>query len=323
MAIDARVPYVLGMDSGGTKYLVRAFDLQGRPLGTFRGASCYHYRYPEAEVERRLRENLQRCLESFGGRPEDCRAMVCGTTGLDSPEDEGLLRRLYEGLSGFQCPIWLMNDVELAFRMICGDLGLLILAGTGSICYGKNSHGESARVGGWHSAIFGDEGAGRYIDALALQLYSRWMDGCREDSPLIQEIQRITGVRTRKELMDYAVALSLGQVRAPDLGGMVTETAEAGDLRAREILRDAAMRLVSLAEDAILRLKLEQEERIPIGLWGSVLQHSEPVRETLIRELKNHYPQIEVLTASTDAAEGAARLALAQMNQENADSFVC
>ena len=313
MECSVGTPYVLGADSGGTKYLVRAFDLQGQPLGIFRGKSCYHYRYSEEEVESRLRENLLRCVESFGGRPEDCRAIVCGTTGDDSPEDEAFLHRLYGRLPGFHCPVTLMNDVELAFRMICGNYGLLILAGTGSICYGRNSRGESARVGGWHSALFGDEGGGRYIDALALQLYSRWMDGCREDSPLIQEIQRITGVRTRKELMDYAVALSLGQVGAPDLGAAVTAAAESGDPRAAAILQDAAMRLADLAGDAILRLKLNGEESFPVGLWGSVLQHSTPVRETLIRELEKRWKGITFHTASTDAAEGAAQIALEQL----------
>ena len=317
MESSVRIPYVLGVDSGGTKYLVRAFDLEGHPLGIFRGKSCYHYRYPEEEVERRLRENLRCCVESFGGRPEDCRAIVCGTTGDDSPEDEVFLRRLYAQLPGFACSVTLMNDVELAFRMICGNYGLLVLAGTGSICYGKNSRGESARVGGWHSAIFGDEGGGRYIDALALQLYSRWMDGCREDSFLIQEIQRITGVRTRKELMDYAVALSLGQVGAPDLGEAVTAASESGDPWAAAILQDAAMRLADLAGDAILRLDLNGEESFPVGLWGSVLQHSAPVRDALVRELEKRWQGITFCSASTDAAEGAARIALEQLKAAN------
>ena len=174
--------YVLGIDSGGTKYLVRAAGPDGTVLGEYRGPGCSHYECPEAEAARRIQENLAGCLAGFGGRPQDCLGIVCGTTGYDSPEDGVILQRIYEGLQGFSCPVRCMNDVELAFHVACGRTGVLILSGTGSNCYGVNRQGRALRVGGWPSSIFGDEGSGRYIDTLAMRHYSRWMDGCRKDS---------------------------------------------------------------------------------------------------------------------------------------------
>lgn len=311
MEASQSVPYVLGIDSGGTRYRVRAVSLDDQPLGEYEGLPCSHDRVPEAEVARRLTANIQGCLVSFGGKAGDCRAIVCGTTGCDSPEDAAFLQDLYRRqLPDFRCPMTLMSDVELAFRMICGNLGLLILSGTGSICYGKNSRDESARVGGWPVSIFGDEGSGRYIDALALQYYSRWMDGCREDAELLRVIREKTGIQSRKELIDYAGAIALGRVPAPNLGAEVTRAANEGNPWAQTILRDAASRLASLAEDAIQRLQLNREETIPVGLWGSVLQHSGPVRGALTGALKREYPQIEILPVVTDAAQGAVRIAL-------------
>ena len=40
--------------------------------------------------------------------------------------------------------------------------GVIVIAGTGSIAYGRNAQGASARAGGWGSAI-SDEGSAHWI----------------------------------------------------------------------------------------------------------------------------------------------------------------
>ena len=203
-----------------------------------------------------------------------------------------------------------MNDVELAFRVACGETGVMILAGTGSICFGKNIKGESLRVGGWPCGIFGDEGSGRYIDALAMRHFSRWMDGCREDSWLLRNIQAKTGIRTRKELMDYAVRLGAMETADPGLGAFVSTAAEEGDPFAEEILLDAAQCLFRLTQEAIRKLGMDQEDDLPVGIWGSVLMQSRTVREELIRLLKETYPHLRMCLPQKDAAQGAVEIAL-------------
>ncbi|MBR6029779.1 MAG: N-acetylglucosamine kinase [Clostridia bacterium] len=302
--------YVLGIDSGGTKYLVRAAAPDGRLLGEYRGPCCSHYRFPEEEAKRRIAENIARCLETFGGRPGDCAALVCGTTGYDSPEDGELLQRMYTGLAGFHCPVRVMNDVEIAFHTACGSEGVLMLAGTGSICYGINSRGEAVRVGGWPSGVFGDEGSGRYIDALALRHFSRYMDGRRLDSPLLREIEEVTRVKTRKQLMDYAVSLGQGAIPTPGLGPAVTRAASAGDPYAEAILRDAAHCLSELAAEVILALYPEDCADIPVGIWGSVLIQSLPLRGMFWQELKARFPGARLLVPDKDAAQGAVEMAV-------------
>lgn len=305
-------PFVLGIDSGGTKYLVRAAAMDGTILGEYRGPACSHYHLPLPEAAKRIAENLAGCLDRFSGKPGDCRRIVCGTTGYDSPEDGEILQRLYESLPGFACPMVCMNDVELAFRIACGSLGALILAGTGSICFARNAQGESLRVGGWPCGIFGDEGSGRYIDALTMRHYSRWMDGCRPDSPLVRGICGKTGVRTRKELMDYAVRLQAADAPAPGLGALVSAAAENGDPDAWEILLDAAACLFRLVREAIRKLRLDQADELPVGIWGSVLMQSAVVREELFRLLREAYPNLRACIPQKDAAQGAVELALEQ-----------
>ncbi len=310
------IPYVLGIDSGGTKYLVRAAALDGTVLAEYKGPSCSHYRFPYSEAARRIEANLTACLSLFGGKKEDCRAIVCGTTGYDSPEDGANLQRLYTDCKGFDCPILCMNDVELAFRIACGQMGVIILAGTGSICYGKNIAGDSLRVGGWPCTIFGDEGSGRYVDALALRHYSRWMDGCRPDSIFIERIREKTGIITRKKLMDYAVQMASMEHDAPGLGAIVNEAVEAGDPYARDILMDAAKCLFELTRETIQKLGMDQAEDLPVGVWGSVLMCSRIVRETLFRLLKTAYPAVRPCIPEKNAAQGAVEIALELVQKE-------
>ena len=304
------IPYVLGIDSGGTKYLVRAAAPDGTVLAEYKGPPCSHYQFPFAEAARRIADNLARCLALFGGRPEDCRRIVCGTTGYDSPEDGEILQRLYEGLEGFSCPVTCMNDVELAFRVACGRVGVMILAGTGSICFARNPRGEELRVGGWPSALFGDEGSGRYIDALALRHLSRWLDGCRPDSGLLRGLREKIGIRSRKDLLDFAVRLQQSDTLTPGVGALVTRAAEEGDPWAREMLLDAAGCLFRLGREAIVKLGMEELDPLPVGIWGSVLMQSAPVREEMTRLLREAYPAACLCLPTKDAAQGAVEIAL-------------
>ena len=313
METKSTVPFVLGIDSGGTKYLVRAAALDGTILSEYKGAPCSHYRFSLEEAARLISDHLSACLALFGGRPQDCRAIVCGSTGYDSPEDGSILERLYALQSGFTCPVVCMNDVELAFHIACGRTGVIILAGTGSICFGKNADGETARVGGWHWGTFGDEGSGRYIDALVLAHYSRWMDGCRPDSPFLRDIREKTGITTRKELMDIGDRIAANTGDLPGLGPIVTRAAEEGDPYARKILSNAAQCLYSLTREAIVKLGLDHAEKLPVGIWGSVLMNSLPVRNELFRLLRQDFPRLLPCIPEKDAAQGAVEIALSMV----------
>ena len=106
--------FVIGVDSGGTHYRIKACDLSGKCLGYTEGAPAnHHYLNPE-EMKLRIESSLTDCLGQFGGRIENLCMLVCGTTGIDSKEDYRRLMELYTGIGGSSCPVILMNDAELA-----------------------------------------------------------------------------------------------------------------------------------------------------------------------------------------------------------------
>ena len=306
--------YVLGIDSGGTKYLVCAAGLDGTLLASETGAAANHYMQPYDEVVALINACIDRCLARFGGRREDCAYLVSGSTGCDSDEDQQMLTRLYEGLEGFTCPVHCVNDAELAHYTATGGTGVLLIAGTGSIAFGRNPAGETRRVGGWPMSVMGDEGSGRYVDAWAMREYTRYLDGVRPRTLLMEHIERVTGVKTAKEMMDYAMAMFGPPWPTPRLGAAVSAAADEGDPRAREILDRAAACNFDLLDELARALGYTAEDSFAVGLWGSTIVLGQYQRAQLTRLMKSAYPGAQMVIAERNAAEGAVLWALERLN---------
>jgi N-acetylglucosamine kinase-like BadF-type ATPase len=308
------VKYVIGIDSGGTKYRVLAYSLDAVKLGEYEGAAGTHYALTPEELLTRVNRNLDSCLASFGGRREDCVFLVCGTTGLDSEEDGIFLNEFYGSLKGFHCPILCINDAELAHYTVIGGAGVLVISGTGSIAFGRNRQGQTARAGGWLFSIMGDEGSGSWVSRQALRQLGRWFDGAIPDGSMLHLVRESLKITTRKELMDYSARL-LGPGRElPRIAHLVDRAAGEGDAAALGIIEGAAGETFGLVRDAVSILGMEQDGELKIGLWGSNILNS-PLHQAAFRRLAAlRYPQAEILLPARSAAEGAVDMALHRLN---------
>ncbi len=67
-------------------------------------------------------------------------------------------------LSKLAPKLTILSDIELVHRQAFGEtgIGIVISAGTGSIAFGRNSKGKTARAGGL-GVMVGDEGSGFWI----------------------------------------------------------------------------------------------------------------------------------------------------------------
>ena len=308
--------YVLGVDSGGTKFLVRAADLEGNLIGMDEGPSAYHYMKPLDEVKRLIGESIDRCLAQFGGKRADCAYMLSGSSGCDSEEDQQLLTEIYAGLSGFSCPVYCVNDAELAHYTATGGEGLLLVAGTGSIAFGRNAQGETRRVGGWPLSVMGEEGSGRFVDSWAMHEYTRYLDGVRPKTEMMEAIREATGVSTAKEMMEYGMAMFGPPHPTPRLGAIVNRAAEQGDPCAHGILLRAAQGNFDLLHELAGALGYDAQDSFAVGLWGSTIVKGKYQRKLLEDMLREAYPKAAVLIAKIDAAQGAVNWALERLRTE-------
>ena len=73
--------------------------------------------------------------------------------------------------------VLVLTDAEIAlYATTFGKSGLVVIAGTGSVCLGKNDAGKIAISGGW-GPLAGDEGGGVGIAREALHAVAKASDG--------------------------------------------------------------------------------------------------------------------------------------------------
>ena len=163
-------------------------------------------------------------------------------------------------------------------------------------------------------SVMGDEGSGRYVDAWAMREYTRYLDGVRPRTLLMEHIERATGVKTAKEMMDYAMAMFGPPWPSPRLGAAVSAAADEGDRYAREILDRAAACNFDLLDELARALGYTAEDSFAVGLWGSTIVLGQYQRAQLTRLMKDAYPQAQIVIAERNAAEGAVLWAIERLN---------
>src|SRR5262249_43297302 len=133
--------------------------------------------------------------------------------------------------------------------------GIVIIAGTGSIVYGRNAAGEAARAGGWGHMI-GDEGSGYWIGREALAAVMRAGDGRGPATDLTAEILSHFAGDDLSRLPRIVYDRGTPRAAVAEVGPIVQRMADAGDAVATRILERAADELVLAAESVASRLEM-------------------------------------------------------------------
>ena len=164
---------VLGIDAGGTKTVCLLADEDGRVRASARGPGANLAVLGELEVEKVLYDVMEQALGSQSDEP----AVIClGIAGVDREEDAAIIRGIMRRI-GHKAPALVVNDALIALEAGAGaGPGIVIISGTGSICYGRNDRGQAARAGGW-GPVLADEGSGWWIGQRTVRAVMRQFDG--------------------------------------------------------------------------------------------------------------------------------------------------
>src|SRR5690606_23026731 len=126
---------ILGIDAGGTKTVCQLADAKGRVLAEARGAGANLQAVGELEVEKTLHGLMDEVLQ---GREEQRLGAICvGMAGVDRLGDAAVVRGIMRRI-GQNARVLIVNDALIALEAGApGGPGVVIIAGTGSICYGR------------------------------------------------------------------------------------------------------------------------------------------------------------------------------------------
>ena len=299
--------FVLGIDAGGTKTVCLVADEQGHVLGVARGPGANLATLGELEVEKVLHEVMEQAMVGQSGAP----AVIClGIAGVDRAEDAAIIRSIMRRI-GNKAPVLVVNDALIALEAGAGDgPGIVLIAGTGSICYGRNDRGQAARAGGW-GYILADEGSGWWMGQRAIQAVMRQADGRGPATSLTPRVLAYFGV-TDPALVVHEVYYHDPRRRLiAGLGPAVQASVDEGDPVARGIVADAAGELALAARSVAEKLEMRGVQ-FPLVLSGGAFRVVTSLLADLTSRVAEVVPRGQPRLLDVEPAMGAVRLAVAE-----------
>ena len=304
---------VMGIDGGGTRTLAVIVDETLQEVGHGQAGPANYHNVGLESVRCALRLAADRACLDANCALDDLSALGCGLAGAGRPEDRHLLQRVVARAIPVS-PLIVTHDAEIALVGGTGRReGVVLVSGTGSVAYGVNASGDSARAGGW-GPVLGDEGSSYWIGLAGLRTGVRSYDGRAPATILGQGILAELGLRRMEELVSWTSGRgSMEQIAA--LASVVGQCAGAGDEAAQGILRQAGGELASLAWAVVCKLGLANTA-CEIVLAGGTLRHQPMVTQTLRKELARLAPRADPVWPRRGPAFGAAILALRQLEMK-------
>ena len=292
--------YVVGIDSGGTKTVGLLADETGKVLAKARGGGANLVIHGELAVEKVLYQIIED-LEP----PGPVESICLGMAGVDRDEERELIRGLLRRL-GLRQKIRIVNDALIA--LVAGapeGIGIVVSAGTGSIAYGVDPSGETARSGGW-GYLLGDEGSAFWLGHAAVRQGVRAVDGRGPATTLFDRISEKLDLDVPDGLVKWFYDQELSRDRVAKLASVVQEAADDGDVAANSLLDQAAQHLAKAARAVERKLTFTQD--YPLVLAGGVFRACPSLFERVENNLD--LPKAEVIRLDKEPATGAVTLAL-------------
>lgn len=297
----------LGVDGGGTKTHAVLLDHTGQFIGEgFAGASNPLRVGIDTAVGNILRAAEAAC-DQANRTLEDIISITGGLAGVRREDIRRTVRRQI-GQEFRIKTVEVVTDAEIAlYGVNSSKIGLVVIAGTGSICLGINDRSEKAMAGGW-GPLAGDEGGGAGIARRALQAIAKASDGRGCATKLSEYASDYFRTSTAEDLMVAIYSPKTDNAKIAGFARCVVETARDGDRAATQILREAGHELGLAANAVIRKLKLERR-KIPIGCVGSIFQAGQLITASLLETIHKTAPKAFLTETEFPPAYSAARMA--------------
>jgi N-acetylglucosamine kinase-like BadF-type ATPase len=182
-----------------------------------------------------------------------------------------------------------------------GAPGIIVIAGTGSIAFGRNEAGATARAGGW-GYLFGDEGGAFDLVRQALRAVLRNEEGWGARTALREALLEAGGTRDANDLLHRFYTDEYPRHRVAAFAKLVDDVARTGDKVASDILGSAAQSLATIAA-TVRRQLFDTASAVDVRYSGGVFQsESLLARFRMLLELEEG---IRVTAPRFGPAEGA------------------
>jgi glucosamine kinase len=295
------VSFFMGIDGGGSKTRCVVGD-EKSILGSGEAGPSNVLRVGEEKAREAIRTAITLACAEAKSNPWEIQRTCIGIAGGARAEIAGPVETILSEIVGGEIEV--VGDMVIALAGAFGvGPGVIVIAGTGSIAYGRNGKSETARAGGWGFAI-SDEGSAHWIGRAAVSAVMRAYDKGRESS-LMNKLMAAWHVESRERMVMAANAVSA------DFAGLlptIHEAAKSGDEIAHVVLRRAGRELAMLAATVITRIYAPTED-VQVAIAGGVFRNVAEVRQVFYHELRSLHPQIKAVEEIVDPVQGALTMA--------------
>ncbi|MGA2422487.1 MAG: BadF/BadG/BcrA/BcrD ATPase family protein [Terriglobales bacterium] len=301
--------YYLGIDGGGTKTRCVLAD-ETAVIATAMTGGCSVLRLGEQQAREALHTAIRQVSAAAKISPDRISAICVGVTGAARPEIAAKIRSILAELISGTTPtnIEVVGDTVIALEAAFGaNPGVIAIAGTGSIVYGRDAAGNTARAGGWGFAV-SDEGSGYWIGRRAISAILSAHDQGLETA-LTARVLQAWKLATIDELVQQANSTPPPEFSR--LFPLVLRAADEADAIAHDLLADAGAELANLAATVVRRLAPDSSVAtpavaiLPVATTGSVFRQSSVVRQIFYNTLEKSFPGIDVHQDLAEPVEGA------------------
>jgi N-acetylglucosamine kinase-like BadF-type ATPase len=286
------VAIFLGIDGGGSKTSCLIGD-ETSVLGTGTAAGSNMVRVGEAQARESLASAIRQACTVARVKPSEITRVCVGLAGAARAEVSQPVRAMIseiisgEGMHRSVNPgeIIVVGDMVIALQAAFGDgPGVIVIAGTGSIAYGRNREGQIAR-------------------AACLRA---WDENHTEHAPMLDGLMKSWNIDSREKLV-----LAANATPPPDFAALfpsVLALADSGDPVARDVLARAGTVLANLAGIVIRRL-FQNSGSVPVAMSGGVFGSSALVRQVFYNSLRAESTEAGLNPGVIEPVRGALEIA--------------
>ncbi|HEY7159100.1 MAG TPA: N-acetylmuramic acid 6-phosphate etherase [Gemmataceae bacterium] len=306
LALRAGDELYLGIDGGGTHTVALLASPNAAILGRGTAGPSNRQAVGTERALAALDEAVNAAFAAANRTRSPVAAACLGLAGAGRPDDQSAVREWAERVR-------LANRIEVtsdaAILLAAGTphgCGLVLIAGTGSIAFGKSTDGRQARAGGW-GHLLGDEGSAYALVMAGLQAVARAADGRGPATRLTECFLSRLGLTRPQELIAAVYRGGRDRADLAALAPLVVETAE-DDTVAAQIVEQGARELAQAGESVVRQLGWDGP--IPLALAGGLLLGSEAYRRRILHALQERGVNADPVALVEEPARGAVQLAL-------------
>ncbi len=307
--------YIIGIDGGGTKTRCMAATLEGEILFEIESSASNFLSLGTEKVSETIFSLITRCMDELSISFPGIAAIVLGTAGAGRQSDTQRMEKAFTGYAAAKNAGFNLFHVESDARIalegaFSGGKGSILIAGTGSIIFGKDEEDIIYRAGGF-GRLIGDEGGGYSIGKKGLAAVSKQLDGRSGHTLISNLIEEKFSLDSPEKLIDAVYNNNFDIASAAPI---VLEAAEKDDAAALRIIDKESDELVLLISSMKKKLKADP---LQTAFSGSLISGDNIFSRTLKKKITLRMPDVKITKPDRPPAYGAVLIGIKLLSNKD------